>query len=478
VTGSQNVAIGSYSLYKNNANQNTAVGNSALMYNTTGNTNAALGFSALFSNVSGTSNTGVGASVLWRNTTGSENTAVGREALYGNETGFHNTAVGFQALQINTESRNTAIGAKSLFKNTTGKSNTANGYNALYENTTGYYNVALGSNAMYLNVSGNFNMATGYYALHDNTTGIRNSAGGFRSMQSNTTGSNNTAKGAFALYNITTGSYNSALGYNAGPTLGDLTNTTALGSQAVPTASNQVRIGNIAVTSIGGQVSWTTFSDGRFKKDIKEDVSGLDFINHLRPVSYMVDKTGLNKFLHVTDSSGNQEETRSTPTRQTGFVAQEVDEIVKKTGYVFYGVDAPKNENDHYGIRYAEFVVPLVKAVQELSAKVEELTAQLDSKSEIEKKEVNGNTSATLFQNNPNPYSSETEIRLTLPENVGRAAIMIYNLEGKQMKSIQVYEHGDVSVKISGNELSAGMYLYALIVDGKVVDTKRMILTQ
>ena len=58
--------------------------------------------------------------------------------------------------------------------------------------------------------------------------------------------------------------------------------------------------------------------------------------------------------------------------RQTGFVAQEVEAIVKKTGYVFSGVDAPENENDPYGIRYAEFVVPLVKAVQELSAKVEE----------------------------------------------------------------------------------------------------------
>jgi hypothetical protein len=55
---------------------------------------------------------------------------------------------------------------------------------------------------------------------------------------------------------------------------------------------------------------------------------------------------------------------------------------------------------------------------------------------------------------------------------------MIYNLEGKQIKNIQVSDHGDVSVKISGNELSAGMYLYALIVDGKVVDTKRMILTK
>jgi len=248
------------------------------------------------------------------------------------------------------------------------------------------------------------------------------------------------------------------------------------------------------VTSIGGQVEWTAFSDGRFKKDIKEDVSGLDFIKHLRPVSYVVDKTEVNKFLHVTDSASSQTETKVIPMRQTGFIAQEVEALVKKTGYVFSGVDAPKNENDPYGIRYATFVVPLVKAVQELTAKIEEqekkaaeqeqkiieqgmkiesLVNQLDSKSGI-----NNNSSAVLLQNNPNPFTSETEIKMTLPENVGHATVTIFNLEGKQMKSIQVNDRGEVLVKILGSELSAGMYLYALIADGKVVDTKRMILTE
>ena len=66
---------------------------------------------------------------------------------------------------------------------------------------------------------------------------------------------------------------------------------------------------------------------------------------------------------------------------------------------------------------------------------------------------------------------------MTVPETWA-ATVMIYNLEGKQMKNIQVHDRGKVSVKISGSELSAGMYLYALIADGKVVDTKRMILTQ
>ncbi|HET6541273.1 MAG TPA: T9SS type A sorting domain-containing protein, partial [Chryseolinea sp.] len=62
--------------------------------------------------------------------------------------------------------------------------------------------------------------------------------------------------------------------------------------------------------------------------------------------------------------------------------------------------------------------------------------------------------------------------------SVGNATIMIYSLEGKEMKNIRVDGRGEVSVKVSGNELPAGIYLYALIAEGKVVDTKRMILTQ
>ena len=83
-----------------------------------------------------------------------------------------------------------------------------------------------------------------------------------------------------------------------------------------------------------------------------------------------------------------------------------------------------------------------------------------------------------MLQNNPNPFTSETEIRMTVPDQVRNASVMIYNLEGKQMKNMQVNDRGEVSVKILGNELSAGMYLYTLIADGKVVDTKRMVLTR
>ena len=62
----------------------------------------------------------------------------------------------------------------------------------------------------------------------------------------------------------------------------------------------------------------------------------------------------------------------------TGFVAQEVEQAAKEIGFDFSGVDAPKNANDFYGLRYAEFVVPLVKAVQEQQKIIEELTRRIE----------------------------------------------------------------------------------------------------
>ena len=59
---------------------------------------------------------------------------------------------------------------------------------------------------------------------------------------------------------------------------------------------------------------------------------------------------------------------------QTGFIAQEVEQSAKAIGYSFSGVDVPKDENDLYGLRYAQFVVPLVKAMQEQQVLIEEQT--------------------------------------------------------------------------------------------------------
>lgn len=449
-----------------NGQYNTATGSKALYTNTGGDDNTAVGFQSLYSNNGGGSNTAVGSGALRNSTTGSLNTGIGFSALAFNLTGRANVSVGDWALGIGTEgNENTAVGNFALWK------------------TSGSFNTALGSEAGSDNTSGSYNTSIGAYSFRGNATGTNNTSAGYQSMKSNKSGHFNAAFGMQALIDNETGSLNSAFGAYAGPNTDNLTNTTALGYNATPTASNQVRIGNTSVTSIGGKVSWSTFSDGRFKKEVKEDVSGLEFINQLRPVSYTLDENAIDKFLRVPDSLQSYNTSSRKPAiRQTGFIAQEVEAVIKKTGYVFHGVEAPQNEGDHYAIRYAEFVVPLVKAVQELTAigeaqqkEIEELKQQLIRFGEGSLNEHS--RGAVLFQNNPNPFSGNTEIRMSLPESAGQANIIVYNLEGKQLKVIPIRTRGNASVTLQGNDLSAGMYIYTLIVDNKVVDSKRMILT-
>jgi hypothetical protein len=382
-------------------------------------------------------------------------------------------AYGFRALHSGKGGRNVAVGSQSLFSNSLGHNNVGIGVEALYLNQIGFRNIAIGNRSM--------------VRL---TSGVSNIGIGVESLQLATTATGNVAIGDLAMRANISGSVNTAIGYNAGTIEGYVQNSTAIGNNATVTASNQIRLGNSAITSIGGQVSWSTLSDGRFKKDIKEDVSGLDFIAKLRPVSYTVDKDAVDNFLRIPDSlRNNSEASRKKVSRQTGFVAQEVEEVVKKTGYVFHGVEAPQNDNDHYSIRYAEFVVPLVKAVQELNTRletklekyeteIEELKEQLKAFEGISAGGALSEKETVLYQNNPNPFSVDTEIRMTLADEVISATVVVYNLEGKQLKDFRVQGRGKTSVKISGSELNAGMYLYALLVDGKVVDTKRMILTK
>lgn len=450
---------------------------------TAGDNNTATGSRALYANTWGSDNTAVGFESLYSNNGGGGNTAMGNEALRYNTSGGLNTGIGYRAMYFNRTGRaNVGVGPWALGMCTDGDENTAVGNFALWS-TTGSFNTALGSEAGSSNYTGSYNTSIGAYAFIDNTTGTNNTSTGYQSMKSNESGHFNSAFGIQALIDNETGSLNSAFGAYAGPSTNNFSNTTALGYNATPTASNQVRIGNSSVTSIGGKVSWSTFSDGRFKKEIKEDVSGLEFINQLRPVSYTLDENAVDKFLRIPDSlQSYNTSSRKPAVRQTGFIAQEVEAVIKKAGYVFQGVEAPQNEGDHYAIRYAEFVVPLVKAVQELAAigeaqqkEIEELKQQLTRSGEGSLDEHS--RGAVLFQNNPNPFSGNTEIRMSLPETAAQANIIVYNLEGKQLKVIPIRTRGNASVTIQGNDLSAGMYIYTLIIDNKVMDSKRMILT-
>lgn len=495
-TGIHNSAFGYQSLYSNTGGtDNTGLGHFSLFSNQSGHFNTATGSYTLYSNTTGSGNTGNGHQALRSNTTGLGNTAIGAEAMYFNVSGNNNTAVGENALTSNTSgNENTANGVLALAHNTTANSNTAIGSFTLSNNTTGSYNTATGSFALISNRSGYYNTATGNEALSDNRSGYNNTAQGYRALFKNKIGNSNTAIGVKAGANVTEGSNNTFIGYNAdcGP-LGKLRNATAIGHDALVMANSTVHIGNTSVTSIGGYVNWSNISDGRFKKNIKDNIKGLEFIMKLKPVSYNLDISALNSFLHKNTKTYDEIKDNTNEDAQdvkekeqivySGFVAQDVEKAAKEVGYEFSGVDFPKNENDVYALRYADFVVPLVKAVQDLSKENDELKSRLDKLESLLKtitkassQGVELTSAGNIEQNIPNPFKGNTTISYYLPVNKGTAYISFYASSGELLKSVKLNGTGKGAINLNAAEMPSGAYQYALVIDGKVINTRRMVI--
>ncbi|MBL7745477.1 MAG: tail fiber domain-containing protein, partial [Chitinophagaceae bacterium] len=122
---------------------------------------------------------------------------------------------------------------------------------------------------------------------------------------------------------------------------------------------------------------------GRFKRNVQENVKGLDFIMKLRPVTYNLDITNASKKAKENagqewDATMKQAIAEKENMVYTGFVAQEVEQAAKETGFEFSGVDKPRNEYGFYGLRYAEFVVPMVKGMQEQQTIISNQQKQID----------------------------------------------------------------------------------------------------
>ncbi|MCZ8286385.1 MAG: tail fiber domain-containing protein, partial [Bacteroidia bacterium] len=119
------------------------------------------------------------------------------------------------------------------------------------------------------------------------------------------------------------------------------------------TASNQVRIGNTAVTYAGVQVAWTITSDKRWKTEIQPSGLGLSFIKALRPVSYIRKNDATKKI-------------------EYGFIAQEVETLLSASGVANSGL-ITKDEEGLLSMRYNDLISPMVKAIQEQQDMIEEL---------------------------------------------------------------------------------------------------------
>ena len=417
-TGSYNTASGFAALQSNTTGSyNTASGCQALLSNTTGANNTASGGYALTTNTTGANNTASGYQALTSNYTGVNNTSSGMNSMYNNITGSNNLACGMMSMYNNTtSSNNTANGYQSAFSLnnqtiTAGSFVVGASYKILTAGTTDYTLIgAANSSVGTVFIATGIGSGTGTATLNHQTSAL-----GYNSSYSNLSGHNVTALGVNSLYANTT-----------------FYNVTGVGANSAATGNNQVILGdgNADTYVKGGTVQ--SISDMRDKTDIRDTTLGLAFIESLRPVDYRWDKREDYRTQHplkpeypvkptqpervdalqlegeteedyrtrleaewqatldafetdykaLTDAIDNEfavihaawleanklsnithDGTHKRNRYHHGVIAQEVPADFGGLQY-----HAIKGGDDAYSVGYEEFIAPLIKAVQELSA--------------------------------------------------------------------------------------------------------------
>lgn len=240
--------------------------------------------------------------------------------------------------------------------------------------------------------------------------------------------------------------------------------------------------GPVKVTSTLTVNEIVTFSDYRVKENVSSiSNSSLDNIMNMNVVEYSYSS---DLIMSIDDNSDTatistrnillNEEINLATEKHYGLIAQELQQL--------YPELVKESQEGYLTINYLEIIPLLIRSIQELNAKIE-LCKQDDAP--IYK--VQGRTTdatsidaivTTLYQNEPNPFTERTIIRVDIAENITNANLYVYNMNGEQISEYPITERGETSVTINGGSLNAGMYFYALIADGKVIDTKRMILTK
>ncbi len=225
----------------------------------------------------------------------------------------------------------------------------------------------------------------------------------------------------------------------------------------------------------------TTLSDVRLKSDIQQiNTTALTKITALNPVQYTMTTSNTTAPMNTEDSLSTTIMTTSNENWKNenrihyGLLAQEVKELYPELVH--------EDGDGIMSINYIEIIPLLIQSVQDLSEQVSALSnsSSVSARKQTPKQQESTTESiaATLYQNTPNPFTEETVISYIVPTEAQQASIYIYNMLGEQLSKYDISVFGEGNVTISANELYAGTFLYSLVVDGKLIDTKQMIITQ
>ena len=160
-----------------------------------------------------------------------------------------------------------------------------------------------------------------------------------------------------------------------------------------------------------------------------------------------------------------------------GFLAQELATVLPEAVIA--------DEEGEFGVNYDMIIPILVESQKEMIEKIEAQEKQieqlmnmlqtvLDSQKNSMEINLSNEANVILEQNVPNPFTNSTVIGYFLPTSVTKAEMVFTTLEGKVIKTVVITESGKGEVRVNNHELTPGAYVYSMIVNGKVIDSKKM----
>lgn len=245
-------------------------------------------------------------------------------------------------------------------------------------------------------------------------------------------------------------------------------------------------------TFVNGSVmakDFVTPSDSRLKTNVEsfDDENGvLEKVQNLNVVSYnYVNNRNSQESIDLLTGEASANTSTSAianngenSRKHYGLLAQELQRIYPELVH--------KGQDGYLGINYVELVPILIRSIQELKAELDEVkgnSSRMEARSaSLEDETITNILSSTvhrnvLYQNTPNPFKERTTIRFNLAENAQNSSICIFDMTGKMLKKFPISSDME-SVSVGGYELGEGMFLYSLIVNGQVIDTKRMVISK
>jgi hypothetical protein len=217
--------------------------------------------------------------------------------------------------------------------------------------------------------------------------------------------------------------------------------------------------GDVQVNGTGYITTTWISSDKRYKKNIK----GLENVTEkLRKLNGYTYNFRTEEFAHKGFDNSEQ----------VGLIAQEIQEIFPQL--------VKKDAKGYYSVNYDGLVPVLIEGFKAQQAQIDELKAMLTANAPRREGTATAVTlsdqkALVLDQNVPNPFAESTTVTYNIPDDFGKAQIIFSDVNGTVIKTVDITSKGEGTLNVFANDLTNGSYSYALIIDGQVIASKKMI---